>query len=137
MSEKKFTARQFTEYHVKNFGNMDIWAEDVSDGYHTFDELYQHRHALFIALCKIYDNYITPLQTRVKCWKSKLHHDGSMFEGQFILGMTITEFTGPMKEISYHLPLNLWTKINVIQLKNAPPYSGYTSDDVVRRLLEL
>lgn len=26
-------------------------AGEVSDGYHTFDELYEHRVALFIALC--------------------------------------------------------------------------------------
>src|SRR5678809_268762 len=62
----------------------------VTDGYHTMEELYNHRYALFIALCRIYDNYVTPLGCRVKCWKSKLHSDGTMFDDSFILGMTIS-----------------------------------------------
>ena len=38
----------------------------TSDGYHTFDELYDHRIALFCTLLKFVDG-----------WKSKLHEDGS------------------------------------------------------------
>lgn len=116
---------------------IEIHAEDISDGHHTFNELYEHRHALFIALCKIYDNYITPLSTRVKCWKTKLHDDGTSYDGWFLLGMTIAEFTGPPTFISYHLPMKYWDKINVIEIIQAPPYDGYTPKDVMERLLKL
>jgi len=116
---------------------ISILADDVSDGHHTMSELYQHRHALFIALCKVYDNYITPLQSRVKCWKSKLHDDGTMFDGWFILGMTVFEFTGPTTTITYHLPMTHWNRINVMEIPNAPPWDGHTSDDVLLRLYKL
>lgn len=124
-------------YLAINPQRSEVDAFEVSDGYHTFTELYSHRHALFIALCKIYDNYITPLNTRVKCWKSKYHADGSMYEGYFILGMSIRELDTSTSYISYHIPLSLWDKINVLELPVAPPYDGYTSNDVIERLYKL
>src|SRR3954471_3254925 len=59
----------------------------VTDGNHTMDDLYRHRHALFAALIKAYDSYITPLSMRVRCWKSRAHADGTMYPGWFIAGM--------------------------------------------------
>jgi hypothetical protein len=117
--------------------SKEIWASEVSDGYHTFTELYNHRIALWMALCKIYDNYITPLQSRIKCWKSKQHNDGSMFNGWFILGMEVTEFTGPKIQLTYHLPLEYWDKINVIELERAPKWDGHSPQDVIERLAKL
>lgn len=114
-----------------------IKANDISDGYHTMKELYEHRYVLFIALCKIYDNYVTPLDTRIKCWKSKLHSDGTMYEGYFILGMTATEFTGSPTQISYHLPLEYWNKTNVLELKSAPLWDGHNSRMALTRLMRL
>lgn len=118
---------------------VEYEAEDleVSDGYHTIDELYQHRYTLFCALCKIYDNYITPLNTRVKCWKSKLHADGSMFENTFIAGMTVKEFVGPSHHITYHMPIEWWDKFKVMEVKNAPEYDGHSPQDVLDRLSKL
>ena len=123
--------------------DFEIEAMSVSDGYHTFDELYEHRNRLFLALVKMYDNYLTPLRCEVKCWKSKLHDDGTMFEDFFILGMTITKpnpvFGGtPLKwDITYHLPIKYWNMANVIALEKAPPWDGHTSQDVLERLLML
>ena len=94
---------------------------NISDGYHTFDELYQHRHALFLALAKAYGG-----------WAAKEHHDGTMYDGWFIAGMDIGG-----KQISYHLPMNLWEiamKTCVI-FERAPQWDGHTSEDVVNRLL--
>lgn len=108
----------------------------VTDSYHTMDELYKHRYALFIALCKIYDNYVTPLNAKIKCWKAKLHSDGTMFEDSFLLGMTVTNYRDNF-QITYHLPLEYWNKINVIAYEKAPPYDGHTSQDVIERLLKL
>lgn len=48
--------------------------ELVSDGYHTFKELYAHRVALFIALCNtLIEHESDVLVDRV--WKSKFHSD--------------------------------------------------------------
>lgn len=118
-------------------GRLVIEADSVSDGHHTMSELYNHRHALFCALCKIYDNYITPFNTRVHCWKSRLHADGTMFEGWFIAGMTITQFDTSVKYVTYHLPIEWWDKFKIIEMKKAPEWDGHTSNDVLARLMEL
>lgn len=118
-----------------------IWADDVSDNYHTMDELYEHKYALFYALIKIYDNYITPMGTRIKCWKSKVHSDETMFDDSFIVGMTIPDRSfepdKPPSYITYHYPVSWWTRFNVITLPNAPEWDGHTSDDVIERLMNL
>ena len=116
---------------------------EVFDGHHSMDDLYEHRHRLFIALCKIYDNYITPLGCNVRCWKSKIHDDGSSYEGWFLLGMTVTKPQFDMTlepivfDISYHIPNKYWHMANVIEYERAPPYDGYTSNDVLERLFRL
>jgi hypothetical protein len=55
----------------------------------------------------------------------------------FILGVT---YKG--KQISYHIPIELWSKHQVYMfadvLENAPEWHGHTSDDVLKmkRLME-
>jgi len=105
----------------------------ISDGYHTFKELYEHRIALFIALCNFgkrtgdYEGFI------FDAWKSKKHHDGTVMEGWFIA--CLEKEKG--KQISYHLPIEMWDKLEVDQLEKAPEWDGHTPDDVIKRLLEL
>lgn len=52
---------------------------ETSDGYHTFNELYDHRIALFMALCAS-----VPWTPPCKPWRSKKHSDGSSIEGWFV-----------------------------------------------------
>ena len=95
----------------------------IGDEYHLMDELYEHRHFLFMALCK-----------NVKySWKSKLHSDGTMFENYFIMG--IGRDRG--KQITYHLPLEYWDECNVSELERAPEWDGHDSNDVIFRLRTL
>lgn len=99
----------------------------VSDGYHTFDELYDHRITLYIALCR----NIAP---NSHVWRSKLHSDGSAFEGWFILG--IEKNVG--NQITYHLPLACWSETEFAEtLEKAPEWDGHTPADVLARLKEL
>lgn len=122
----------------KDSGNALIEADDISDGHHTFTELYEHRHALFAALVKIYDGYITPLgATAVKCWKSKLHEDGTMFDGWFIVGMTRKNIDGTTFQVSYHLPLSWWDKFKCMELARGIEWDGHTPNDVIERLGKL
>lgn len=98
----------------------------VSDGYHTIDELYEHRIVLYIALCAA-----QRLFTDKEVWRSKLHSDGSGFEGWFILGI------GQKKgsQITYHIPLSYWDQTNfAVTLDQAPEWDGHTSVDVLKRL---
>ena len=93
------------------------------DGYHTFDELYDHRIALFIALV----NSVPENVERV--WKSKKHFNGTEWKGWFIAGMEIKG-----QQISYHLPIDKWYQLHVQALDKAPVWDGHTSDDVIKRL---
>ena len=114
---------------------------DASDGYHTFQELYDHRHALFIAFCKernlvriLLKKEGTIMNGDSTVWRSKFHSDGSEYEGWFILG--IGKETG--SQISYHLPMSLWDDTDFAEtLDNAPAWDGHTSADVLKRLKTL
>ena len=98
----------------------------VSDGYHTFNELYLHRMHLFAVVCT---------QNQTHAWKSKLHHDGTMYDGYFIVGVET-----PMGQFSYHYELTHWPHFHKIaELERAPKWDGHTADDVVKlhSLLEI
>jgi len=100
---------------------------DISDGYHTFDELYEHRVALFIALSK-------KCSKDISVWRSKLHSDGSKYWGWFIIG--IDKRKG--RQITYHLPEEKWEETNFAEeLEKAPEYDGHTPEDVLERLKKL
>jgi len=105
----------------------------ISDGYHTFEELYEHRIHLFIALCKIIDSEwgLGP-----NCpWKTKKYSDGSLIEGGwFLLGTGIAKG----KQITYHLPISKWDDCSFVrEFDKAPEFDGHTSDHVLQRLKEL
>lgn len=104
----------------------EINTGQISDGYHTFDELYEHRIRLFITLCKLW---------RKNVWASVLHHDGSNYVDWFIMGINKT----PGTQISYHLPARYWNEICEFAevLERAPKWDGHTSADVIERLKEL
>lgn len=94
---------------------------EVSDGYHTFNELYDHRIALFIVLM---------LSHPELSWRSEMHADGSKMEGWFIAGMHL-----PTGDITYHLPMKYFYSMPGIKiLDQAPEWDGHTPDDVVKRL---
>ena len=98
---------------------------ETSDGYHTFNELYEHRHALFMALLSI---------KATGGWMSRKHDDGSEMDGWFIAGAQ-----GWHGDISYHIPMRLWdsyVKAGVEVLDRAPKWDGHTSKDVVDRLIK-
>lgn len=94
--------------------------QNISDGYHTFRELYDHRHALFIVLAN---------SNSQVSWKSLKHNDGSSYPGWFIAGMEL-----PSGPITYHLPLIHWKKLKIKKLETAPEWDGHTSKDVIMRL---
>lgn len=139
--EEKWLPQHITEL-VVNSTNPG----EVSDGYHTFNELYDHRITLWIALLRTINGVIklfdSPYMkkdgwdlTDVKSiWRSKAHSDGSVWDGWFILG-TGTE---PGKQITYHLPIDRWDECDFAQtLEKAPEYDDHTSGDVLERLKQL
>lgn len=114
----------------------------ISDGYHTFDELYDHRITLYISLCKAKQGwvYLPGIRNMTKdgydkiIWRSKLHSDGTNYKGWFILG--INRKKG--EQISYHVPLNRWGDTEFAEtLQKVPKFDGHTSNDVLKRIKKL
>ena len=92
----------------------------ISDGSHTFDELYFHRMTLFSVICDAFKD---------NAWKSKKHHDGTMYPNYFIVGVET-----PEGQFSYHYHMEHYDRFKVCELENAPEWDGHTSDDVTRVL---
>lgn len=104
----------------------------ISDGYHTFDELYDHRITLWIALCRTQNAFHHRCDDLV--WRSRLHSDGSVFEGWFVLGMHYDAGN----QITYHLPMARWGECEFArELEKAPEFDGHTSADVLERIKAL
>ena len=95
----------------------------VSDGYHTFDELYNHRTLLFSAVCN---------GNKDVAWKSKKHHDGTMYGGMFIAGIET-----PYGQATYHCEMPYWDCFDVKELENAPEFDGHTPDDAIDRIYRM
>ena len=91
---------------------------DLSDGYHSYNELYKHRMILFSIICN---------QNQEVTWKSRLHHDGTMFDGYFIVGINT-----PQGQFTYHYQMEYWVLFDVKELDKAPEYDGHTPDDIDR-----
>lgn len=105
----------------------------ISDGYHTFGELYEHRNQLFIALCRAVF-YHPKLYPDSAVWKSKKHFDGTEWDGWFILGIGTHKGT----QITYHLPISKWDECSfACTYDRAPEFDGHTSADVLERLKNL
>ena len=93
----------------------------ISDKWHTFEELYYHRMILFLTIQKAHKD---------KAWKSKQHHDGTMFEDSFIVGIET-----PEGQYSYHYNLKYWELFEDIdELEKAPEWDGHKPEDITRLL---
>lgn len=97
--------------------------EKMSDGYHTFADLYEQRLILSAALAK----------NNPHAWKSKRHEDGSVpfGGGWFIMGFDTDEGC-----YTYHYELKEWDLFQCEELDKGKPWDGHTSKDV-RRLLSI
>lgn len=132
-------ARELLEKYFKKYGPYD--GEDdqtiealtqlhltASDGYHTFDELYEHRLALTAALFNQWGAL-----AKYGCHKSFKHYDGELAFGG---GWFVVMATLPNGQISYHYPDKYWDKFNVAALPKAMKWDGHTPQDVIERLIE-
>ena len=93
-------------------------ADDISDGYHTFGDLYKHRTYL-LALAMIHLPY---------AWKARKHEDGTMFDGMFVVG-----FPTPNGMVTYHCYNEYWNDFKIPEIPHAPHFDGYSDADVLDR----
>ena len=97
---------------------------DTSDGYHTFNELYHHRAVLFSVIVKIFPD---------QAWKSRKHHDGTMYDGMFIVGVET-----PYGQATYHYDMEpYWEMFCCKEIERAPEWDGHTPAQAIERIGKL
>jgi hypothetical protein len=132
--------------------------EQLSDGYHTFKELYEFRKlynaALFNEWANVFPstcefqgvkfdynpafdaertgNSTHPYLGKFKVHKSKRHYDGSLcFDGNWFI--VVAEL--PTGQISNHYHMDDWDLFQVPEVESALlPFDGHTSKDVAERI---
>lgn len=97
---------------------------ETSDGYHTFNELYHHRAVLFSVIVATFGE---------RAWKSKLHADGTMYDGMFIVGIET-----PDGQATYHYDIDpYWNLFRCTELDRAPEWDGHTPNQAIERIGKL
>ena len=102
---------------------------EFSDGYHTFNELYDYRKAynaaFFNELAKqgLYDVH-----------KSKLHSDGEIPFDDANWFIVMAEL--PTGQISNHYEIKDWELFDIPEKNRANVYDGHTPQDVYERLIK-
>jgi hypothetical protein len=97
---------------------FEIKGNDISDGYHTFDELYEHRCLLYLNLCL--------MMPHLCVWKKD-------YETWFCLYLNTMH-----GQISYHIPDKFMFMVNgKIRRDDEFKWDGHTSAEVAARLLEI
>ena len=93
----------------------------LSDGFHTYNDLYYQRCILFATICNINKEF---------SWKSKKHSDGKKcFDSDdwFIVGIDT-----PEGSYTYHYEMKYWNLFNVQELEKGKEWDGHTEKDVTR-----
>ena len=102
---------------------------EFSDGYHTFNELYDYRKAynaaFFNELAKqgLYDVH-----------KSRLHSDGEIPFGDDNWFIVIAEL--PTGQVSNHYEMKDWDLFDIPEKDKANVYDGHSPQDVYERLVK-
>ena len=104
--------------------------EDVSDGYHTFKELYEFRKVYNAVL---FNNWAKGAKYNVH--KSIKHHEGDLcFGGGWFIVVALL----PGGQISNHYEMKDWDLFQIPTYDKALfPFDGHTSKDVLSRLKEV
>lgn len=102
---------------------------DISDGYHTFNELYEFRKVYNAVLFNQWAK-----QGIFNVHKSKKHHDGELCFGG---GWFIVSASLPAGQISNHYELKNWDLFKCEERETADIWDGHTAQDVIKRLKAL
>ena len=96
--------------------------DDLSDGFHTFRQLYYQRMMLFVTIVK---------QNKDKAWKSLRHEDGELCfgGGWFIVGIDT-----PEGSYTYHYEDSYFSLFDCEELERSKHWDGHTEKDVTRLL---
>ena len=103
---------------------------NISDGYHTFNELYAFRKAYNVALFNEWSK-----QGKYEVHKSVRHFEGDVcFGGEWFIVVAIL----PSGQISNHYHMDDWYLFNVEILDKAKyEFDGHNGNDVINRLISI
>jgi hypothetical protein len=105
---------------------------EISDGYHTFSELYEHRNLLFITVARLFS------ENNAYVWKSVRDKYGKNTNRWFVLGI---DYMPPsekkLMQITYHLPMSLWSFCKFASTVPKSLWNGHDSKDVIVQLKEI
>ena len=125
---------------LTNHPNRDD-VQDISDGYHSFHELYEFRKVynalLFNAWAKNYKNEPPGDINRphYNVHKSRRHHNG---EECFGGGWFVVVAMLPHGQITNHYRMEDWDLFKIPEYEKALfPYDGHSSKDVLMRMTDL
>jgi hypothetical protein len=131
--EPKRRTRCVYEIWVQEDEDKKIYEENpplggISDGYHSFDELYDHRNLLFINFCLL--NWGMESSGEGRIFQVWWRHDETT-KGWFILYAQFKEG----QQISYHIQDKFLVKGKIPN--GGPEWDKHTSKDVLVRLEEM
>jgi hypothetical protein len=132
--------------YMKSLGG-EFQCGKISDGYHTFDELYEFRKVYNAALFNEWARQVVrnpkwasednqpvnlPKYDVHKSWK---HHDGEpCFGGGWFIVVAVL----PTGQISNHYEAKDWDLFKIPEVEKAKyPFDGHTAADVLERLKNL
>ena len=93
----------------------------LSDGFHTYNDLYYQRCVLFATICNM---------NKEISWKSKRHNDGKKCfdsDNWFIVGIDT-----PQGTYTYHYEIKFWNLFKIKELEKGKKWDGHTEKDVTR-----
>lgn len=119
---RKIFANEYWDDRAVLMAEMEMDIGNFSDGYHTFNELYNQRMILSAALFNQFPDI---------SWKSRKHHDGELCfgGGWFIVGIDT-----PRGQYTYHYKDEFWDLFNCKELEVSKEWDGHTDKDVDRLL---
>lgn len=121
MNVKRLSSKSSNQYEKMLASFCEVTdVGEVSDGYHTFNELYYQRMMLFATIVNMFPE---------KSWKTKRHEDG---EECFGGGWFLVTIDTPEGAYGYHYEMKYWDKFMCKELRVAKHWDGYTEDDVTR-----
>jgi hypothetical protein len=146
-NDKQTPMEEFIEYLELTYGSLndlikEIYLEkekeamkidgNTSDGYHTFNELYEFRKAYNVALFNEWAKFDVLQYDVHKSWK---HNNGELCFGG---GWFIVVANLPNGQISNHYEAKDWDlfKIPIVD-KAKYEFDGHKGEDVIKRLLSL
>lgn len=116
-----------TTHKINNIINANkhdpkVVTDDISDGFHTFGQLYFQRMMLFATLVNLFPHF---------SWKTKRHEDGEKCFGG---GWFLVTIETPAGAYGYHYEEKYWDMFKCDELDKAKPWDGYTEENVDRLL---